>query len=198
MTLQKKDNLDLLDYIIFDTNNHKEKLEKQDVERLMEYRDLDTYIDILKNHKRELTQTRFFNKLEIDKENKVVRKYAIHPDYYKIIDQEMKWYEFVENHIYKDKNIKRFTPRIYKTDFEKHSFEMEYLDDYIPLHEYLSTHSLEDIKDVYKNIFNALNEFAKVNNSTYQPDYEEDIDKELYTKVIDRCEKIKNYLKIRF
>lgn len=195
MTLEKKDNLDLLDYIIFDTNSHKEKLEKQDIKRLTEYRDLDTYIDILKNHKRELTQTRFFNKLEIDKENKVVRKYAIHPDYFKIIDQEMAWYRFVEYHIYANNpDIKRFTPKIYKTDFVNHAFEMEYLEEYIPLHEYLSNNPVEDIRLVYENIFRALSEFAKVKNSTYQPDYEEDIDKEMFIKVIDRCEKIKNYL----
>ena len=71
---------------------------------------------------------------------------------------------------------------------------MEYLEDYIPLHEYLRTHSNSDIKDVYKNIFIALNEFGKISKSIYQTDYEEDLDKELYSKVIDRCEKIKHYL----
>ena len=192
--LEKKDNLDLLDYIIADTNNHKEKLEKQNINFLTEYRDLDTYINVLKTHERKLAQTRFFNKLEIDKENKRVKKYAIHPDYYKIIDQEMKWYQFIENNLYKDKNVKRITPKIYNMDFESHSFEMEYLGDYIPLHEYLSNNSIDDIKKVYENIFAALKEFATINMSVYQPDYEDDINKELYSKVIDRCEKIKYYL----
>lgn len=192
--LQKKDNLDLLDFIINDFEHTDSKLEKQIIEKLTEYRDLDTYIDILKNHKRELTQTRFFNKLIIDKENKIVTKQAIHPDYYNIIDREVAWYKFVEDNIYKDKSIKRFTPTIYNIDTENHSFTMEYLEDYIPLHEYLRTNSNSDIKDVYKNIFIALNEFGKISKSIYQTDYEEDLDKELYSKVIDRCEKIKHYL----
>ena len=172
-----------LDFIINDFEHNDSKLEKRIIEKLTEYRDLDTYIDILKNHKRELTQTRFFNKLIIDKENKIVTKQAIHPDYYNIIDREAAWYKFVEDNIYKDKSIKRFTPTIYNIDIENHSFTMEYLEDYIPLHEYLRTHSNSDIKDVYKNIFIALNEFGKISKSIYQTDYEEDLDKELYLLV---------------
>ena len=156
--LQKKDNLDLLDFIINDFEHTNSKLEKQIIEKLTEYRDLDTYIDILKNHKRELTQTRFFNKLIIDKENKIVTKQAIHPDYYNIIDREVAWYKFIEDNIYKDKSIKRFTPTIYNIDTENHSFTMEYLEEIgLIKMDFLGIKNLSIIDNIINDINRELN-----------------------------------------
>lgn len=190
-------NMDLLDFIIDDYNwsAKNPSLEKINIEELTEYRDLKTYINILKNHKRELAQTRFFNKIEIDTKRKVVKKQAIDPDYYDILEKEFKWYRFVEEKIYKNRyDIKRFIPETWGYNYDKHFFSMQYLEGYLPLHEYLKDASKEDTDIVYKNIQNALDTLKSVNISVYQPDAEEDIEKELFTKVIARCEKIKHYL----
>jgi len=156
---------------------------------LFEYRDYDTYINKVKEYDDKNLKTRFFNKLEIENDN-ILKKTAIDESYYPIIEKEYKWYLFGNECI---DSFNKITPKI--MNYENHSFKMEYLKDYIPLHKILKTNiKLKEVHKIYKNINNAIKLLENESEQTPKNIFYIDLKKEVVNKVIDRCEKIKNML----
>lgn len=157
---------------------------------LFEYRDYDTYLNKVKEYSDNSLKTRFFNKLEVD--NDVLIKTAIDEDYYQIIDKEFDWYKYGNENI---TDFNTITPKIYSENTENHSFKMEYLKDYVPLHKVLKSIDDEDkVKLIYYNIRNAFDIIHSDSKMVEKEDFFDDLKKEIVTKVIERCDKIKNML----
>lgn len=160
-----------------------------ELDYLFEYKDYDTYIKKLKEYSDNSLKTRFFNKLEIN--NDKLKKSAIVESYYPIIEKEYNWYNFGNKYI---DNFKKITPEVF--GYDNHSFEMEYLQDYIPLHKVLKNQNLtiKDVEKIYKNINNAIKELETYHVPYSKKVFESDLKKEVIDKVIDRCDKIKYML----
>lgn len=165
------------------------ELSQIELESLVEFRDYDTYVNLVKGNADDSLKTRFFNKLEVHGD--ILTKQAIDEKYYNIIEREYNWYRYGFDHI---ENFKDIVPKIYSYNSDNHSFEMEYLKDYIPLHKYLKqSKNLSDVKKLYNNIKKTLDLLHKP-TSVDRSVFFDDLKKEIVYKVIDRCESIKYML----
>lgn len=172
-----------------------------DLHGITEYKDLPTYICLIKSKAMKIrckNKTRFFNKLTLSKDQTRLTKTAIISDYYPIIQKERDWYKKYEEI---DPSQNKPIPKIYWSDDPKDSvsIEMEYLNGYVPLHDLLdeleSDKNFEAINEVYNKIYDAV--FNLHHSSAIQvpvEQFEEDLRKELVTKIIDRCKKIRPML----
>ena len=183
----KTSNVDLIDFIQQQLNIGYKNIE---LDTIIEYKDLDTYKQLLKDHKINLNQTRFFNSIIIDKENNTVTKSAINSDYNHIISDEYKWYTDIEKHI----GNGVISPKLLTDTFNGTSFKMEYLNEYIPLHQFITNASENDVLKVYDNIKQNLQLLESSSISVDTTSFKQDIEKEMKTKVIDRCDKISSML----
>ena len=156
---------------------------------ILEFRDLETYIDYYKNDYSLKTNTRFFNKMDIDKENNILTKVCINENYNHLIDREIKWYEKCINKNYK--NI----PNIYKTNIDNHKIQMEYLNGYENIYEFIKSCNANEF-DIFMNTYiNAINDLHNIENiSVDYYDAYEDYKIEYYDKVIKRCNSISSIL----
>ena len=185
-------NYDFIEYI---RDFHKNKIEEiplKETSNIFEFRDLEIYLkyylndNILSENTR---KTRFFNSItKID--NNTLCKKCIHPDYYHLIDKEIDWYNIVKNH-----NLSCI-PQIYKADKENHEIDMEYLDGYQTLYQYVkSEKDLNKIKDLFKRYLKAIEELHNIKKEEVRyDDVSDDYYKEFYFKVIERCDKISGML----
>ena len=168
---------------------------RQELDSVLELRDKEAYCDYVdsKNFMPKL-KTRFFNQLSIF--NGKLKKQAIDPKYYDIIEKEFNWYKYGYKNIVGFDNI---VPSIDIDSFNDHSFMMEYLESYMPLHSCLK----QEIKDkkeaqkLYENIKNTLDVLNSNKISVSRKQFEEDLKKEVVDKVIARCEAI-NYMLVNY
>ncbi|MGN1125165.1 MAG: sugar phosphate nucleotidyltransferase [Candidatus Gastranaerophilaceae bacterium] len=186
----KTSNIDLIDFIQQQICVGHNNYTNIALNKIIEYKDLDTYKQLLKGHKINLNQTRFFNSITIDKENNTVTKSAINSDYNHIISDEYKWYTDIEKCI----GNGVISPKLLTDTFNGTSFTMEYLKGYIPLHQFISIASEDDVLKVYANIKQNLHLLESSSISVDNVSFKRDIEKEMKTKVIDRCDKISNML----
>lgn len=131
----------------------------------------------------------------INPNGQTITKRAIDLDYVHLIKKEIEWYLKYEEFTSKEK--RHATP--YLHGFSNDNFTMDYLVGYKPLHLVLDIlekrSEIEKIKDLYCNVFRAVNDISK--SSSLEVSFEtfkQDLRKEVVTKVIDRCEKIKTFL----
>lgn len=188
--LGKVDNCDLVDLIRAQLLTGQSIYSKNELESIIEYKDLETYKELLKNHKVNLSQTRFFNKIDIDKENKKVTKQAINSDYVHIIKDEINWYQYIIQQI----GNGVISPKIDLIQPIEHWFVMDYLDGYIPLHIWNDNATEEQLVLAYSNIKKNLDILAEHTKEVSIEDFIQDLEKEMKTKVIDRCDKISHML----
>ena len=132
--LDKFDNLDLVDVI---KDNVTDFYEYQLKNGLKEYRDLSTYINVIKGEKSNVSlKTRFFNTMvkERFEDNETLVKRATDKKYYNLISDEYNWYSKLGF----DSNL---CPKIYSRELTLDNnvvgFRMKFLDGYIPLHQYI-------------------------------------------------------------
>lgn len=187
---------DLVDAIAINHDDRFELCDLQDIEtELIEYRDLGVYKKYIKdNFKEDKLQTRFFNSLVVDPTGKTMTKQAIDPSYVHLVKKEIDWYTKYEGMTTPEKSV---TPYVYS--FNEDSFTMDYLASYKPLHTVLDafekSSEILKIKKLYHNVFDAVESVARTSSTTVAFDvFKEDLKKEVVTKVIDRCEKIKAFL----
>ena len=167
-----------------------------------EYKDKKTYIknikDIPKTKFSVNLKTRFFNLLEPDYINKdipVIKKRAIDKDYFHLIQKEYDWYQNLKKQDFGEYKYDMIVPKIYDGMIENNTgFVMEFLDDYIPLHHYIKTHEESDVQKIYETIHLYLNILSKCTEEVDDFVFYKDLEKEIITKVVDRCEKIKYML----
>lgn len=164
---------------------------------ITEYKDLATYICLIKSKAMKIrckNKTRFFNELKVTGDSIIKR--AIIPSYYPIIIKELDWYRK-----YQELNASDTKP-IPKVDFSYEaafSIKMEYLEGYVPLHDLLDELETKDdkqgIKNLYDKIYDAVTNLHNI--STIEVPIEQfksDLKKEVVTKILDRCSKIRNLL----
>lgn len=187
--------VDLVDVISALHDDQFEVCDLKDIDtKLIEYRDLGVYKKCIKeNFKEDKLQTRFFNSLVVDPTGKTMTKRAIDPAYVHLVQKEIDWYtryaSLARDHI--------VTPKIY--GFDKDSLTMDYLESYKPLHLVLDTleknSEISKIKKLYDNVFDAVDCVAGISTLEVPiSTFKEDLRREVVTKVIDRCEKIKAFL----
>lgn len=163
---------------------------------LIEYRDLDVYKRCIRgSFKANHLQTRFFNSLVVNPSEKTMTKRAVDPDYAHLIKKEISWYTKYES--LAGASEKMAAPRVH--DFTEDSFTMDYLVGYEPLHIVLDLfESNLDITKIYKLYHNVLAAVDDVTGASSLDvsfeTFKRDLRKEVVTKVIDRCEKIKAFL----
>ena len=185
--LDEFDDFDLIDAII--TNG--QKFENGIASIYMEMRDYQTYCDYAGSDVDCNLKTRFFNQLSIL--NGKLEKQAIDPKYYDIIEKEFKWYEYGYNNI---DGFWRIVPNIDLKSYKNHSFMMEYLDKYVPLHKCLKENikSKEEAQELYSRIKSTLDILNSNKIEVSRDQFEEDLKKEVIDKVFARCENIKHML----
>lgn len=157
---------------------------------ITEFRDLEIYKNYYTEYLNASSKTRYFNSMSVNDDETVLTKRCINKEFDHLIEKEIEWYSIV-----KDKDLDCI-PKIYKSDKENHSIEMEYLKDYIPIHQYLSSGFA---KETYQEFFiNYFNEVDKLHNSKIKEvsklDIDQDCYKEFYDKVLERCDKISGML----
>lgn len=153
---------------------------------ILEFKDLDTYIEYYKNDSLKTT-TRFFNKMIINK-NRLI-KMCINENYNHLIEREIKWYEKCINKNYK--NI----PNIYHANSINHTIEMEYLKDYQNIYEFIKNCNDQEFNifmNTYLNTINNLHNIENIHIDYY--DAYDDYKIEYYDKVIKRCNSISSIL----
>ena len=194
--LDEIENLDIVDvlreFVDIDGIEYEDLIE--------EYKDKQTYINHIKNQEDKTKfKTRFFNKIEVDysdyKEPKV-KKLAIDKDYHHLIKKEYDWYnKLKEQKLGYDYTYDMIVPMVYDGMINDNTgFMMKYLDGYIPLHKYIKTHEESDVQKIYKTIHSHLDALSTCKKEVDDIDFFQDLEKEIITKVIDRCEKIKYML----
>lgn len=188
---------DLVDAIAINHGDKFEICDLQDIEtELIEYRDLGVYKKYIKdNFKEDRLQTRFFNSLVVDPTGKTMTKRAIDPGYVHLVKKEIDWYTKYEGMVGKEGKL--VTPHVYS--FNEDSFTMDYLATYKPLHSVLDNlernSDIMKIKKLYQNVFGAVDDVAGASSLEVSFEtFKADLRKEVVTKVIDRCEKIKAFL----
>ena len=163
---------------------------------LFEYRDLGIYKKRIKDEfKEDMHQTRFFNSLSVNEDGKTITKRVVDKNYAHLIKKEIEWYS--QYKLFTSEKNLNAVPTIYSSgdDF----FVMDYLAGYKPLHEILdrleSQSDLCRIKALYKNVFSTVDKVSSASSITVSFDtFIGDLKKEVVDKVIDRCERIKDFL----
>jgi len=184
------DNYDLVDGI----KDSKIEIVSKELDSLFEYRDYDTYINKIKEYTNNNLKTRFFNKLSVDDKTNTLIKKAIDPDYYPIIEKEYNWYEYGKKY----DTTGKFNTVVPKTHYYvNHSFSMDYLNDYKPLHSVLKSEdmTIPKVKRIYSNIKDSIDKVGFVTKD-FDKDlvFNPDLRKEVIDKVISRCDKIQYML----
>lgn len=193
--LDKFDNLDLVDVI---KDNVTDFYEYQLKNGLKEYRDLSTYINVIKGEKSNVSlKTRFFNTMvkERFEDNETLVKRATDKKYYNLISDEYNWYSKLGF----DSNL---CPKIYSRELTLDNnvvgFRMKFLDGYIPLHQHikncLESNSYDKIQLTYSIIKQNLDVLHKSSLVVEKSVFETDLKKELIDKVIKRCDDIEYML----
>lgn len=163
------------------------------VNTIVEYRDLDVYVEKMHNVTTSVAnKTRFFNRLEVDRKTWPISliKTVIDPNYYAILDREFDWYQQIDKLHLNSKII----PAVEKVKIDEHSFRMEYLEGYEQLCEFNEHATEKEFVDVYDRIKTNLEEMQKYTIIVDKDTFYKDLHKELVDKVVDRCEKIKHML----
>ena len=162
---------------------------------LFEYRDYETYLNKLKEYQEYNLKTRFFNELKIDKEKNILTKRAVVEDYYPIIEKEYNWYDYGKMYGNTHGEFNSVVPKTF--DYTDHSFNMEYLDGYLPLHKVLKMDSMNisKVNKIYSNIKSSIEKIGfQTKNVDKDLVFNLDLRKEVIDKVIARCDKIKDML----
>lgn len=185
--LDEMTNFDLVDAIKMSG----EKFNKSDLNDIIELRDYDTYVNMNKDYSNSELHTRFFNSLTVEPDGKL-KKQAIDPKYFDIIEKEFKWYKYGYENI---KDFDRVVPSIDLDSFKDHSFKMEFLKNYIPLYKYLkSTDDKAKAQQLYSNIHKFLDILHSTSIEVSKETFATDLKVEVVDKVIKRCESIKHFL----
>jgi len=199
--LDENDNYDLIE-AIKEFNYDINACEYQG--KLEEYRDKQTYINHIKetNSNVELSfKTRFFNMIEPDYSipgEYKIKKWAVNSDYYHLIRKEYDWYNKLKQQDLGNYTYDMIVPKVYDGMIKNNTgFVMALLDNYMPLHEFIKTRPVEDVQRVYKTIHLHLDALSRCKKEVDDLDFYQDLKKEIITKVIDRCEKIK-YMLIKY
>jgi len=193
--LDEFDNLDLVDVI---KDNVTDFYEYQLKNNLKEYRDLSTYINVIKGEKSNVSlKTRFFNTMikERFEDNETLVKRATDKKYYNLIRDEYNWY----SNLGFDNNL---CPKIYSRELTLDNtvvgFRMKFLDGYIPLHQHvkncLESNDYDKIQLTYSIIKQNLDVLHKSSLMVEKSVFETDLKKELVDKVIKRCDDIEHML----
>lgn len=154
---------------------------------ILEFRDLETYIEYYKNNNDLKTKTRFFNTMVVN-DNKLTKK-CINSDFYKLINREICWYNKCNENNYK--NI----PKLYYTDINKHEICMEYLKGYQNIYEFIKNANQYEFMEFMNLYMKAIYNLHELNDETIDKVFaEDDYRIEFYTKVITRCNSIKSIL----
>lgn len=178
---------DLIDAI----NGSKMNITGIQLDNLFEYRDYNTYANKIKEVSDVSLKTRFFNKMTIE-EDGTLKKQAIDPNYFPIIEKEFHWYEFGYANV---QDFSRIVPRIDLDSFKDNSFKMEYLKDYKPLHIVIKEKdNVEDVIKIYQNIKDCIEILSKNSIEIERADFARDLKKEIVDKVLERCDKIQYML----
>lgn len=176
---------------------------------IVDYGDEDKLLNIINNPLKKTFDSRYFNSLELIN-NEMLLKRSINEKGDDIIINEKSWYIYINN--IKDKNkdniestsmpqnpieipIQIPIPKIYKC--YKYAFIMEYKKDYIPLYQYFINNECDNsIKNIIlENIFDKLKilhslEYKEQNKTIFYGD----LKREIYDKIINRREIIKDLL----
>ena len=178
------DNFDLIE-IFQNTLQEYSKVEYKG--NILEFRDLETYLDYYKNEGIVKTPTRFFNTMKV--EGKKLTKKCINQDFYNLIDREILWYTKCKEYNYK--NI----PTIYNTDLENHEICMEYLDGYMNVYEFIKNANDEEFDKFMKSYIKAIEDLHNLYLKVVDPqDAIQDYTIEFYEKVIKRCNNIRHII----
>ena len=173
--------------------------------KIEEYKDKQTYIDNIKRNNGkhiELTfKTRFFNIIEpdyTDQNNPKIKKWAVNKDYYHLIKKEYDWYQKLKEQNLKYCSYDDIVPTVYGMIKNNTGFEMKLLDGYIPLHKYIKMNEDNEynVNYIYKTINLHLDALGSCKKLVDDIDFYQDLEKEIITKVIDRCENIKHMLRL--
>ena len=167
-----------------------------------EYRDKDIYVNHIKSLGDEVKnsfKTRFFNMIQPDysePNEPKIKKWAINKDYYHLIQKEYDWYnKLKQQKLGNNYTYDMIVPKVYDGMIKDNTgFVMTLLDGYQPLHTYIKKHSSEDVQTIYKTIHLHLDALSNCKKEVDDIDFFQDLEKEIITKVIDRCEKIKYML----
>lgn len=171
------------DFVDFIADKYKFKTLNYIVE---EYQTIDVFYTKYGKNKLKEAGTRFFNTLVIDKEKKTCRKQCINNQFYHLIDKENMWYSKVKG--------QPFIPKIFDSASGHHSITMEYLNGYIPLYKFVQQNKTNyDLLDIiFKKLFDNMSLMHNIEVSyPSKTQVEEDFEKEIITKTIDRLESIK-------
>lgn len=187
--LDSIENFDLIDAI---KRTSESSFQRQELPMIAEFKDLQTYTDYVDyNYDYDFSnKTRFFNKLTVV--DGKLKKQAIDPKYYDIIEKEFEWYKFG----YSVDGFWRVVPSIDLNSYKDHSFTMEYLDKYVPLHKCLKEYieSKEEAQELYSRIKSTLDVLNSHKIKVSREQFEKDLKKEVIDKVFARCENIKHML----
>lgn len=177
------------DYIeIFENSDNMDYLSNQYLGNITEFRDIDTYLDYYNGINAGGNKTRFFNNIIHD--DAIAVKSCKNSDFTQLIDREIAWYKNCNDHNYHQ------IPKIYDYDNTKnHYIKMEWLVGYENI--YKAIQLADDVE--FKNIMDAWIGATKQlhNIERYDIDSEtmnNDFNKEFYTKVVNRCDKISEIL----
>ena len=170
------------------------------VKDVQQFRDLDVYLQKM-SAKREANQfqTRFFNKLTIDREHGVIQKEAIVKQYKHLIQKQIQWYEFYQAHL--KPSSTRVVPKLVssKIDDSHASMTLEFMDGYKPLHEVLdqlqANGQFQKISMLYQNLRKAVQSLNSL-DEVWVPfqTFKRDLKKQVLDKVLQRCQKIRHIL----
>lgn len=157
------------------------------LKNIIDYGDENKYLNIINKNIGIEFNCRFFNKLELINEDKLLKK-SINEKGDNIIKYEKEWYLKMDNI--------SFIPKIYK--YYEYGYLMEYKKDYIPLYLFFMK-NLNINKDIKNNILiNIDKKLKELHNlekkSINKINFYNDIKKEIYDKVIARKNIIDDFL----
>jgi len=179
------------DYLEFIAEFYSEETELCAVgTNLIEFRDKEKFKEYYTKETREASIPRFFNSIEIDRENKTLTKSCQNPEYTHLIKKEKEWYNKV------DRGGFEGVPKIFDIPEEegKASIKMELLDGYMTASEYAKGRSKEEIKKMVEKIIDRAEELHATKIPVEFLDVQEDYEEEFINKVIRRCDSIKHML----
>lgn len=156
--------------------------------KIIEFRDKKIYIDYLDRHVMS-HEPRYFNSLDMS--NDKVKKAVTHPDYIHLIKKEQNWYNYILNWACQSDLV----PQIFK--FGERSIEMERLDGYETLFQYITWCETTGPMDHMEAIDSAIMALMKLHNVKKRIDEEiikMDLRIEFYNKVLDRVLSVKDIL----
>jgi choline kinase len=175
---------------------------------LFDFGDEEKYLEIISKDTK-LLKCRYFNRLEILEENKILKK-AVDDKGKIIIKYEIEWYQHL-NKINNSTHKISFLPNIYK--YFEYGYLMEYKKGYIPLYEFLNNYDTTIINinstdknekeiefntiktTILKNISDKLKYLHNIEKKEQNRlSFFYDIKKEIYDKVITRKDVIKDLL----